>query len=97
MTTSASSVRPDPVVTNPAPAASTVSSVSISTPCLRYSSVTKSESVAGRTREAIPCSGNTIVTRQPFAASEAAISEPMKPPPITMALVPSCTRARTAR
>ena len=39
-TTSASSVLPEPVVTQVAPAAATVSSVSTSTPRARYSSVT---------------------------------------------------------
>ena len=34
-------------------------------------------------RAPIPGSGKTIVTRQPLPVSAAAISEPMKPPPIT--------------
>ena len=97
MTTSASSVRPEPVTTDSPCAAATVSPVRTSTPWLLYCSVTKDESPSGSTRDAIPASGKIIVTRQPFTVSAAAISEPMKPPPTTTARAPSRARARTAR
>ena len=38
-----------------------------------------------------------MVTAQPFAASDAASSEPMNPPPTTTTEVPSFAAARTAR
>ena len=37
----------------------------------------------------MPGSGKIIVTAHPFEASAAAISEPMKPPPMTVTRTPS--------
>ena len=48
-------------------------------------------------RAQIPGSGKTIVTSCPFIASAAAISEPIKPPPITTTRAPSAARSRTRR
>ena len=46
------------------------------------------DSSAGKMRAPIPASGKTIVTGQSLSASAAAISEPMKPPPITQKRAP---------
>ena len=40
----------------------------------------------------MPGSGKNIVTLQSFIASAAAISEPMKPPPMTAKLFPSAAK-----
>ena len=44
----------------------------------------------------MPPSGKTIVTSQPFVASAAAISEPMKPPPMTATRTPSASQVAQA-
>jgi hypothetical protein len=48
-------------------------------------------------RAPIPDSGKTIVTAQPLRASAAAISEPMKPPPITTRRAPWSASPRRRR
>ena len=46
-------------------------------------------------RRPMPCSGKIITGRAPTIASAAAISEPMKPPPITTTRRPGCASARS--